>query len=141
MARHTFHCAMRWSDMDAFQHVNNVVYLRYLEEARIDMLFTLGEPMGMSALAEGVVVARHEIDYRRALHYHPKGIDIDIWVSEVSAGKFVLSYRVYDESTLFAEAKSVMVPFDLAEARARRVSDEERDFLQRFLEPAPEVAS
>jgi acyl-CoA thioester hydrolase len=127
---------MRWSDMDAFQHVNNVVFLTYLEEARVDMLFTLGEQMGLSALREGVVVARHEIDYRRPLVYHPKGVDIDVWVSEIGVGKFVMSYRLYDETTTFAEAKSVMVPFDVAAGRPRRVSPEERAFLERFLDPA-----
>lgn len=39
MARHIYACPLRWSDMDAFGHVNNVVFLRYLEEARIDFMF------------------------------------------------------------------------------------------------------
>src|SRR5688572_33247763 len=68
--RHSFHCPMRWSDMDAYGHVNNVVYLTYLEEARVDMLFTIGAELGAKALSEGVLVARHEIDYRRPLVYH-----------------------------------------------------------------------
>lgn len=41
MARHIYRCPLRWSDMDAFGHVNNVVFLRYLEEARIDFMFRL----------------------------------------------------------------------------------------------------
>lgn len=41
MARHHYSCPMRWSDMDAFGHVNNVVFIRYLEEARIDFMFRL----------------------------------------------------------------------------------------------------
>ncbi len=134
MTRHTFRCPMRWSDMDAFGHVNNVVYLRYLEEARIDMLFTLGEQMGISALREGAVVARLEINYRRPLTYSAKGVDVDVWVSEISTGKFVLAYEVRDGETLFAEASSVLVPFDLTAGRSRRVNDEERAFLTRYLE-------
>ena len=137
MTRHTFRCAMRWSDMDAFGHVNNVVYLRYLEEARIDMLFTMADSMGLSALREGVVVARQEIDYRRPLVYRPEGVDVDVWVSEIGRGKFVLSYTVHDDGTAYAEAKSVMVPFDLAQGRPRHVSDDERAFLERYLEPGP----
>lgn len=39
--RHIYSCPLRWSDMDAFGHVNNVVFLRYLEEARIDFMFRL----------------------------------------------------------------------------------------------------
>src|SRR5512133_2846053 len=61
MARHTYRCPMRWSDMDAYGHVNNVVFLTYLEEARVDMLFALGSDHGDKALAEGVLVAHHEI--------------------------------------------------------------------------------
>ena len=56
--RHRYRCSMRWSDMDAYGHVNNVVYLTYLEEARVDMLFALGSDHGDKALAEGVLVAR-----------------------------------------------------------------------------------
>lgn len=41
MARHIFRCPLRWADMDAFGHVNNVAFLRYLEEARIDFMFRL----------------------------------------------------------------------------------------------------
>ncbi|GAA5012781.1 hypothetical protein GCM10025734_58630 [Kitasatospora paranensis] len=46
MARHIYDCPLRWSDMDAFGHVNNVVFLRYLEEARIDFMFTQAAEAG-----------------------------------------------------------------------------------------------
>lgn len=46
MARHIYRCPLRWSDMDAFGHVNNVVFLRYLEEARIDFMFRLAPGTG-----------------------------------------------------------------------------------------------
>ena len=58
MARHTFLCPMRWSDMDAYGHVNNVVFLRYLEEARIDLLLRAAGPDGRAMLDGGVVVGR-----------------------------------------------------------------------------------
>lgn len=136
MARHTFRCPMRWSDMDAYGHVNNVVFLTYLEEARVDMLFVLGAEMGSKALSEGVLVARHEIDYKRPLIYHPRGVDIEMWVSQVKGASFEIRYEVRDESTVFARAASVLVAYDLAEARPRRLSDEERAFLTAYLEPA-----
>jgi len=136
MARHTFRCPMRWSDMDAYGHVNNVVFLTYLEEARVDMLFVLGAEMGSKALSEGVLVARHEIDYKRPLVYHPRGVDIEMWVSQVKGASFEIRYEVRDESTVFARAASVLVAYHLAEARPRRLSDEERAFLTTYLEPA-----
>lgn len=41
MSRHFYSCPLRWSDMDAFGHVNNAVFISYLEEARIDFMFRL----------------------------------------------------------------------------------------------------
>jgi acyl-CoA thioester hydrolase len=133
--RHTFHCPMRWSDMDAYGHVNNVVYLTYLEEARVDMLFTIGAELGAKALSEGVLVARHEIDYRRPLVYHPRGVDIDLWTDAIKGASFEIRYEVRDDATVFARAASVLVPFDLTAQRPRRVSPEERAFLERYLPP------
>jgi acyl-CoA thioester hydrolase len=133
--RHTFHCPMRWSDMDAYGHVNNVVYLTYLEEARVDMLFTLGAELGAKALSEGVLVARHEIDYRRPLVYHQGGVDIDLWTGAIKGASFEIRYEVRDHETVFARAASLLVPFDLTAQRPRRVSPEERAFLERYLPP------
>ena len=95
--RQHFRCAMRWSDMDAYGHVNNVVYLTYLEEARVDMLFALGSDHGDKALSEGVLVAHHEIDYKRPLVYHPRGVDIELWVGAIKGASFEIRYEVHDE--------------------------------------------
>jgi acyl-CoA thioester hydrolase len=119
--------------MDAYGHVNNVVYLTYLEEARVDMLFSLGSELGGKSLSEGVVVARHEIDYRRPLVYHPRGVDIELWVGEVKGASFEIRYEVHDESTVFARAASVLVAYDLDEGRPRRLSPSERSFLEQFV--------
>jgi acyl-CoA thioester hydrolase len=132
--RHQFRCAMRWGDMDAYGHVNNVVYFSYLEEARVDMLFTLGAELGVKALSDGVLVARHEIEYKRALVYHPRGVAIDLWVGQIKAASFEIRYEVHDENVLFARAGSVLVPYDLEAERPRRISTEERAFLERYVE-------
>ena len=132
MARHTFHCPLRWSDMDAYGHVNNVQYLRYLEEARIDMLFAVGGRDGLFNETEGAVLARQEIDFRRPLHYAAVGVDVDVWVTDVTSRKFVLDYRVYTGATVFATARSVLVPFDLVVGSSRPVSARERAFLESY---------
>jgi len=122
--------------MDAYGHVNNVVYLTYLEESRVDMLFTQGPETGAGALSDGVLVARHEIDYKSPLVYHPRGVDIDLWCGSIKGASFEIRYEVHDDTTVFARAASLLVPFDLTVGRPRRVSPEERDFLQRYLEPS-----
>ena len=133
--RYIHNSPLRWSDMDAYGHVNNVVYLTYLEEARVDMLFALSAEYGGKALSEGVLVAHHEIDYKRPLVYHPRGVDIDLWVGAIKGASFEIRYEVHDETTVFARAASVLVPYDLEKERPRRVSPEERAFLEQYLEP------
>ena len=120
--------------MDAYGHVNNVVYLTYLEESRVDMLFALGGDHGIKALSEGVLVAHHEIDYKRPLVYHPRGVDIEMWVGYIKGASVEIRYEVHDETTVFARAASVLVPYDLEKERPRRVSPEERSFLEQYLE-------
>ena len=139
MARHTFRCPMRWSDMDAYQHVNNVVYLAYLEEARVDMLWHAARQAGISKLEQGMLVARHEIDYRRPLVYHPDGVDITVWVTRIGGAHFDLRYVVHDDETTFARAGSRIVPFDLDTERPRRVNPQEKSFLSIYLEPEDPV--
>jgi acyl-CoA thioester hydrolase len=134
VARHVYQATLRWSDMDAYRHVNNVQYLRYLEEARVDMMFTLGQREGAKTLAEGVVIARHEIDYRRPLVWRPEPVRVETWVTEIKAARFQLGYEVLDDDGVYARATSVLVPYDLTETRPRRLNAEERAYLERFLE-------
>lgn len=140
MARHIYRCPLRWGDMDAFGHINNVVYLRYLEEARVDLMFRLGERSSGAAFAEGCVVARHEIDYLRPMPHGFEPVTIETWVTRTTAASIALAYEVKDAEHLYARAATVIVPYDLAEGRVRRLLREERDFLDEYRdEPAPEA--
>ncbi|HEY5201699.1 MAG TPA: thioesterase family protein [Acidothermaceae bacterium] len=135
--RFTFSCPVRWDDMDAFGHVNNVTFLTYMQEARTGMLFAGEAAEHIPDLIKGVVVARHEIDYRRPLEWRPEPIEVDVWTGEVKSASFVLRYEMRDQiaDVVLAEAMTVLVPFDLDAGRPRRVSQAERDFLSRYLEP------
>jgi acyl-CoA thioester hydrolase len=134
----TFSCPVRWDDMDAFGHVNNVTFLTYMQEARTGMLFAGEAAEHIPDLIKGVVVARHEIDYRRPLEWRPEPIEVDVWTAQVKSSSFVLRYEIRDQladNAVLAEALTVLVPFDLDAGRPRRVSPGERDFLSRYLEP------
>jgi acyl-CoA thioester hydrolase len=136
MARHRYLCSLRWSDMDAFGHVNNTTFFTYLEEARVDLLFVhAGEAIARERLSSGIVVARHEIDYKAPLVFRPEPVPIDVWVSRLGNSSFELRYEILDDDgPVYAEAATVLVPFDVGAARPRRVSDEERAALEPFLE-------
>jgi acyl-CoA thioester hydrolase len=137
MPRHRYLCPLRWSDMDAYGHVNNVTFLTYLEEARVDMLFVhAGDDAATEQLASGIVVARHEIDYLAPLVFRPEPVPIDVWVHQLGNASFTLHYEVREDAgPVYVKAVSVMVPYNVQQSRPRRVSDVERAALQRFVEP------
>ena len=65
---------MRWADLDQLGHVNNVVYVDYLQEARVDMLRAHGR--GPRALADGLVVVRHEVTYLKPLIFDFRPVSV-----------------------------------------------------------------
>lgn len=140
MARHVFLLKPRWSDLDAYAHVNNVTWLEYLQEARVDMLFVHPPVAGAEGLAEGVLVIRAEIDYRRVMLFRQEPYPIEMWVSKISAASFTISYEIADpddgsgKRLVYGRAATVLAPVDLATGHPRRLNEIERDALSRFLE-------
>jgi acyl-CoA thioester hydrolase len=133
---------MRWADLDLLGHVNNVVYVDYLQEARVDMIRThapASRPEG-DDLAEGVVVVRHEVTYLAPLTFRFRPVRIECWVTEVRAASFTMGYEVFDEDaegrrTTYLRATTVLTPYVFATERPRRLTDAEKETLGRFLEP------
>jgi acyl-CoA thioester hydrolase len=122
--------------MDAYGHVNNVVFLRYLEEARINFLFRPDKQF-----KQGSVVARHEIDYKRQLVHRHEPVDIELWVREIKAASFTLAYEVKDAEQIYVRAATVVVPFDFEAQRPRRITAEEREFLTEYMDDEEEAVA
>ncbi|MGH3507686.1 MAG: acyl-CoA thioesterase, partial [Nocardioidaceae bacterium] len=139
VTRHVFPLKPRWSDLDAYNHVNNVTWLEYLQEARVDMLFVHAPARGAEQLAEGVLVARAEIDYKLPMTFRQEPYPIEMWVTKIGAAFFTIGYEIVDTDaagsrTLYGVASTVLAPVDLATGRPRRVTAAEREVLERFLE-------
>lgn len=137
MARHVFPLQPRWSDLDAYNHVNNVTWLEYLQEARVDMLFVHAPQRGAEALAEGVVVVRAEIDYRRPMVFRQHPYSVETWVSELRVASFTIRYEIKDDggsgsTPIYGTAATILTPVNLASGRPRRLSPLEREVLGRF---------
>lgn len=126
--------AVRWSDMDAYGHVNNVEYLRYLEEARV-VAFREWFGQDRSLLDEGVLVARNEIDYLAPMTYAYRPAVIELWCSRISGASFDIGYTVglVDAETVYARAESTVVAYDLQQQRPRRLGEHERTVLEGLL--------
>ena len=78
-------CPLAWADLDLLGHVNNVTYVDYLQEARVDMFRTHAPDSRADDLAEGVVVVRHEVTYVSPLTFSFEPVTIECWVTEVRA--------------------------------------------------------
>lgn len=135
---------MRWADLDSLGHVNNVVYVDYLQEARVDMLRVHAPDARAGQLADGVVVVRHVVEFVTPLTFaatsvHRQSVKIESWITEIRAASFTIAYEIYsdvaDKRVTYARASTVLTPYVFATERPRRITPEEREGLSRYLEP------
>ena len=125
--------------MDSLGHVNNVTYVDYLQEARVDMFAVHAPASGGEELAEGVVVVRHEVEFVAPLVFRFEPVRIETWVSSIRAATFTMAYEIVDDRPegrqVYLRARSVLTPYVFSSERPRRITDSERDVLSTFLEP------
>ena len=131
--------------MDSLGHVNDAVYVDYLQEARVDMLRVHAPAQGGEQLAVGVVVVRHEVEFVHPLVFRPEPVRIESWVSQIRAATFTMAYEILDElpdgaRRVYLRASSLLTPYLFAEERPRRISEQERAVLERFFEPTSGAA-
>jgi acyl-CoA thioester hydrolase len=102
-----------WGDMDAYQHVNNVVYFRYFENARLEYLRRIGWLALREATGVGPILASTQARYRRALTY-PDAVAIGARVIEVQEDRFVLEHRIASRrlGEIATEGQALIVSFD-----------------------------
>ncbi len=141
MPRHRVLTPLRWSDMDAYGHVNNVQFLRLLEDARVVAFAAHGSDEGGSMVSAGLLVARSEIEYLLPLVYRTAPVAIDLWVTRIAAASFEMGYEVLDVEpgphgppAVYARAASTLVLYDLAGHRPRRMTPAQRERLQEWLD-------
>ena len=118
--------AIRWGDMDAMGHVNNAVYFRYLEQARIDWLSTIGcapDPTG-----EGPVIINAHCTFLKQLKY-PGDIEIRTLVGAMGHTSFETFHeirRVDEPNVLAAEGGAKVVWVDFLKGKSSPLSEEVR---------------
>ncbi|ADB31310.1 thioesterase superfamily protein [Kribbella flavida DSM 17836] len=122
---------VRWSDIDSYDHVNNVRYFDYLQEARIAFL---AEIFGLGAedlfTSSPVVLAGQTVDYLRPiLLRHPPYV-VDLWVESVGTSSFTLAAKIVDRvdgsELVYAKASSVLVAVTADTHTKRPLTDTER---------------
>ena len=110
---------VRFRDCDPLGHVNNAVYLTYLEQARLFHWRTLwGFSLeGLGDGTPGVILARAEVDYRRAAKYGDR-LEVRIFLASLGRTSFTYEYEIVDaDGNLAATARTVQVMYDYAASK------------------------
>ena len=118
---------VQWGDQDAFGHVNNTVYFRWFESARIAYFERLGLEEAMSGHGLGPILAAINCNYRRQLTY-PDTIRIGTRVTRVGNTSLTIAHAIFSDrlQTLAADGDSVVVMFNYDTQNPSRVPDELR---------------
>lgn len=105
---------VQWGEMDAANHVNNVVYLRWFEHARVVYLDRLNYPVVLEQEGlPGVILAKQDCKYLFPVHY-PDTITMGIKVTEIGEDRFVMHCKMYSQEhqRLVAIANATIVTYD-----------------------------
>ena len=146
---------LRWSDLDAYGHVNNSEMLRLLEEARI-LAFWVNEDDGAigasTAVLDGrpgaatlTLIARQEIEYLAPVPYLRQPLDVRLWLGKLGGASLDVCYEVYSSEgvlpeVLYARANTTIVLVDATSERPRRINDTERIAWTPYLDDPVEFA-
>ncbi len=120
---------LRWSDCDAYGHVNNVAIVGLLEEARVRALWDdvdpIMPPLG-AASDVWVLVADVTTRYLRVIEHRVEPIQAEVSVARCVGASFVLQYRILVDGEVCVEASTTMAMVDAATGRPTRVTAEQR---------------
>ena len=122
---------IRWGDMDVMGHVNNTVYFRYLEQARISWFDRL-VPESDAWHATGIVIANATCNYRRAITY-PGVVEVRLYIGVPGGASVPTTYelRVDADPEPYADGAAVVVFIEMKTQKSRRIPEEIRARLER----------
>jgi acyl-CoA thioester hydrolase len=123
---------VRFGDLDANRHLNNVVFLRYFETARIAYireLIPVHDPTHPEGDAFGVIFAECHINYRSPVHFDEE-VAVDCSIGEVRRSAFQVLFTMRVGERVAAEGYGWLVGFDYAAEHAAALPDELKKVLQ-----------
>lgn len=112
-----------WSEMDLFGHINNVMYFKYIQAARVNYWETIGAWSISEAVKTGPILASCQCDFKKALHY-PGVISIQTHVTEMGNTSYIINHKIYnDKKELCAEARDVIVMYDFGKNEKTKIPE------------------
>jgi acyl-CoA thioester hydrolase len=118
---HVERIAIRWGDMDAMGHVNNTMYFRFMEQARIGWFEAL-VPRGEAWKGTGIVIANASCNFKRPLNY-PGTVDVKVYTAPPGGSSIVTFYELLVDGDLYADGAATVVFVDMARQKPVRIPE------------------
>ncbi|CAG0940358.1 thioesterase III [Anaerolineae bacterium] len=114
-----------WGEMDAFQHVNNIIYFRYFESARLAYFEKLDLIGLMNQTGIGPILGFIQCKFKIPLTY-PDTVSVGTRISHIGEDRFTMEYVVvsHKHQKIAAEGEGIVVAFDYRENKKATVSKE-----------------
>ncbi len=127
--------SVRYGDLDPQGHVNNTVYLTYLESARLGYYQQVGIYHPDSRILTGMVVVHNEIDYLAPIRFG-QAVRVGLRVERTGTKSITFAFQIENEAdgTPFARGKSVMVAYDNTTEQGVPIPDAWREQINQFEE-------
>ncbi|NNF51429.1 MAG: acyl-CoA thioesterase [Gammaproteobacteria bacterium] len=115
---------VEWGQMDAFNHVNNIIYFRYFESARIAYFEKAGVLTYMQEHGVGPILKHTQCRFRIPLRY-PDQVQVGARVTDLGDNEFEMSYRVVSSNAdaVAAEGTGTIVCVDYHSAAKVKIPD------------------
>ena len=109
---------MRWGDMDAYGHLNNTVYFRYFEQARVEWIEGMGFPIDPN-LESGAVIVNADCTFRIPVNY-PATVEVRLYAGQPGRSSVMTWYelRVEGDQRLYAEGSAKVVWMEMASGKS-----------------------
>jgi acyl-CoA thioester hydrolase len=125
---HSERMPIRWGDMDAMGHVNNTVYFRYMEQARISWFDGL-LPRGEAWQSTGIVIVNASCNFRKPINY-PGTVEVKVFVGPPGGSSVPTFYELRIADLLYADGAAVVVFIDMATQKPVRIPERIRSLLR-----------
>lgn len=125
---HVERIAIRWGDMDAMGHVNNTVYFRYMEQARISWFDTL-VPQDEAWKSTGLVIANASCNFKKPINY-PGTVEVRVLAGPPGGSSVATYYELLIDEELCADGAATVVFIDMERQKPVRIPERIRSLLQ-----------
>jgi len=125
---HTERIAIRWGDMDAMGHVNNTMYFRYMEQARINWFENL-VPRAEAWVSIGIVIVNASCNFKKPISY-PGTVEVKVFAGAPGGSSVATFYELLLNQEIHVDGAATVVFIDAKEQKPLRIPETIREALQ-----------